>query len=364
MPPAAFFGAFWSAADSPNPSCRLSDDWPSAWIDGPDAAPARARAVLALGPLLRGVVVVVGGRRRGRVVGLVDLAAAARALHAGVAGGVRRVDLEGPRERHPELPVRRLLAEGLDVDARAGLVLLAVLRGGVLVRRVGLRGRRVRLVDGAVAARAPDADRVVGVAARAAAALRLLPEVLDRLGAGHRGLPVLGLLTQRPGCPGRLRTRIHRTGRRSSGRRSASCRSCSTRRPSRSPSSTGRRSRHPRHDTPDTGVRSATVDQRASHTSWDGAATSASARPRRVLTNLEAWIRRRMRVYLWRQWRTRQNRCAELRRRGVAKFPAAVAAGSPTGLWRMSGHPAVHKPYATTHSETLGLPRIDAPAQA
>ena len=27
----------------------------------------------------------------------------------------------------------------------------------------------------------------------------------------------------------------------------------------------------------------------------------------RVLTNLEAWIRRRLRLYLWRQWRTRQN---------------------------------------------------------
>ena len=40
----------------------------------------------------------------------------------------------------------------------------------------------------------------------------------------------------------------------------------------------------------------------------------------RVLTNLEAWIRRRLRLYLWRQWRTRQNRFAELRRRGVAKF--------------------------------------------
>jgi hypothetical protein len=45
----------------------------------------------------------------------------------------------------------------------------------------------------------------------------------------------------------------------------------------------------------------------------------------RVLTNLEAWIRRRLRLYLWRQWRTRQNRFAELRRRGVATFPAAVA---------------------------------------
>ena len=80
----------------------------------------------------------------------------------------------------------------------------------------------------------------------------------------------------------------------------------------------------------------------------------------RVLTNLEAWIRRRLRLYLWRQWRTRQNRFAELRRRGVAKFPAAVAAGSPTGLWRMSGHPAVQQALRNAYFESLGLPRIGA----
>src|SRR5271157_153408 len=84
----------------------------------------------------------------------------------------------------------------------------------------------------------------------------------------------------------------------------------------------------------------------------------------RVLTNLEAWIRRRLRLYLWRQWRTRQNRFAELRRRGVAKFAAAVAAGSPTGLWRMSGHPAVQQALRNDYFDSLGLPRIYAPAQA
>src|SRR6202048_651987 len=45
-------------------------------------------------------------------------------------------------------------------------------------------------------------------------------------------------------------------------------------------------------------------------------------------------IRRRLRSYLWRQWRNGHNRFNELRRRGVPKFNAAVAAGSPTGLWR------------------------------
>jgi RNA-directed DNA polymerase len=61
----------------------------------------------------------------------------------------------------------------------------------------------------------------------------------------------------------------------------------------------------------------------------------------RVLTNLEAWIRRRLRMYLWRQWSNGPNRFKELRRRGISKFNAAIAAGSPTGFWRMSGHPAV-----------------------
>ena len=45
----------------------------------------------------------------------------------------------------------------------------------------------------------------------------------------------------------------------------------------------------------------------------------------RVLTNLEAWIRRRLRSYLWRQWQNGHNRFNELRRRGVPKFNAAVA---------------------------------------
>src|SRR5271163_445888 len=84
----------------------------------------------------------------------------------------------------------------------------------------------------------------------------------------------------------------------------------------------------------------------------------------RVLTNLEAWIRRRLRLYLWRQWRTRQNRFAELRRRGVAKFPAAVAAASPPGLWRMSGHPAVQEALRNAYFEALGRPQSCAPAQA
>ncbi|MER9294798.1 hypothetical protein NKI71_31885 [Mesorhizobium sp. M0510] len=55
----------------------------------------------------------------------------------------------------------------------------------------------------------------------------------------------------------------------------------------------------------------------------------------RVHTHLEAWIRRRLRMYLWQQWGNGHNRFKELRRQGVPKFGAAVAAGSPTGFWRI-----------------------------
>lgn len=84
----------------------------------------------------------------------------------------------------------------------------------------------------------------------------------------------------------------------------------------------------------------------------------------RVLTNLEAWIRRRLRLYLWRQWGNGHNRYKELRRRGVPKLRAAVAAGSPTGFWRMSGHPAIQQALRNHHFESLGLPRLYVSAQA
>jgi RNA-directed DNA polymerase len=84
----------------------------------------------------------------------------------------------------------------------------------------------------------------------------------------------------------------------------------------------------------------------------------------RVLTNLEAWIRRRLRSYLWRQWQNGPNRFNELRRHGVPKFNAAVAAGSPTGFWRMSGHPAVQQALRNHYFHSLGLPRLFVFAQA
>jgi RNA-directed DNA polymerase len=83
-----------------------------------------------------------------------------------------------------------------------------------------------------------------------------------------------------------------------------------------------------------------------------------------VLSNLDGWIRRRLRMYLWRQWKSGHNRFKELRRRGVPKFLAAVAAGSPTSYWRMSHHPALQMALRNHDFDSIGLPRLAASINA
>jgi hypothetical protein len=46
---------------------------------------------------------------------------------------------------------------------------------------------------------------------------------------------------------------------------------------------------------------------------------------------------------------------------GVPKFNAAVAAGSPTGFWRMSGHPAVQQALPNHYFDSLGPPDCMSP---
>jgi RNA-directed DNA polymerase len=55
-----------------------------------------------------------------------------------------------------------------------------------------------------------------------------------------------------------------------------------------------------------------------------------------ILRELDGWIRRRLRAYIWKQWKTFKNRRRELRRRGVKRDQAAALASSRKGSWRIS----------------------------
>jgi RNA-directed DNA polymerase len=77
-----------------------------------------------------------------------------------------------------------------------------------------------------------------------------------------------------------------------------------------------------------------------------------------VLRNLDAWIRRRLRMYIWRPWKNGRTRYARLRRLGVSPFHAAVAAGSESGHWRMARHVTVQQALSNAYFDSLGLPRL------
>ena len=83
-----------------------------------------------------------------------------------------------------------------------------------------------------------------------------------------------------------------------------------------------------------------------------------------VLRNLDARIRRRLRMVIWRQWGKGPTRYVNLRRLGVPHMRAAVAAGSPTGLWAMSRHAAVQQALPNVYFDSLSLPRLSASSNA
>ena len=83
-----------------------------------------------------------------------------------------------------------------------------------------------------------------------------------------------------------------------------------------------------------------------------------------VLRNLDARIRRRLRMMIWRQWGSGPTRYVNLRRLGVPHMRAAVAAGSPTGFWAMSRHAAVQQALPNAYFDSLGLPRVSVSSNA
>lgn len=77
-----------------------------------------------------------------------------------------------------------------------------------------------------------------------------------------------------------------------------------------------------------------------------------------VLQGLDSWVHRRLRAFLWKQWRRGRTRFAELRKRDVSRDLAARAAGSCHGPWRLSKSPALHIALPTAFFTSLGLPRL------
>ena len=77
---------------------------------------------------------------------------------------------------------------------------------------------------------------------------------------------------------------------------------------------------------------------------------------RYVLKELESWVRRRLRCYLWKQWGRRGYR--ELLKRGVSRDLAWNTAKSAHGPWRLSHSPGLAFALTAKYFASLGLPRL------
>lgn len=74
------------------------------------------------------------------------------------------------------------------------------------------------------------------------------------------------------------------------------------------------------------------------------------------LRDLDKWIRRRLRCYLWKQWGRSGYR--QLRRLGIDRYLAWNTAKSAKGLWRISGSPALYRALPKRYFRDLGLPEL------
>jgi RNA-directed DNA polymerase len=79
----------------------------------------------------------------------------------------------------------------------------------------------------------------------------------------------------------------------------------------------------------------------------------------RVLVSLTCWVRVRLRVALWRQWKTPRRRRAALLALGVHPRLASNTAGSGRGSWYLAHAKALSVALSSAYFKSLGLPTLE-----
>lgn len=81
-----------------------------------------------------------------------------------------------------------------------------------------------------------------------------------------------------------------------------------------------------------------------------------------VLRELDAWIRRRLRSYVWQQWRSFRKRRSALLQRGMSAYDAMSLACSRLGPWRISRIRVLHRALPNEFFDSLTLVSLWQPA--
>jgi RNA-directed DNA polymerase len=74
-----------------------------------------------------------------------------------------------------------------------------------------------------------------------------------------------------------------------------------------------------------------------------------------LLRELDGWIRRRLRVYIWKQWKTWRNRAEQMRKLGVPRFQAYGVAHNNEGPWKSADVPAMKIAFTNVRLKEMGF---------
>ena len=78
----------------------------------------------------------------------------------------------------------------------------------------------------------------------------------------------------------------------------------------------------------------------------------------RVVLELDDWIRRRVRLYYWKQWKQPRTRRRHLIRMGINPDRVHMASRSRKGYWRMSGNSLVQVALNNQWLKEQGVPEL------
>lgn len=81
----------------------------------------------------------------------------------------------------------------------------------------------------------------------------------------------------------------------------------------------------------------------------------ALADMRKHVEAISKWLRRRIRMYIWKQWKRVRTRYKELQRHGINQEQAWQWANTRKGYWRTAGSPILSSALPDKHLESLGL---------
>jgi hypothetical protein len=62
---------------------------------------------------------------------------------------------------------------------------------------------------------------------------------------------------------------------------------------------------------------------------------------KRILQSWDEWLRRRFRMYIWKQWKNPKTRVQSLQKLGIPDWQAYEWGNSRLGYWRIAGSPVL-----------------------